>query len=94
MTAIDWVIVFVPALVATWGFLLGGIKLLVARIGNPNLAIGLFGVVLCWTAAASYTFLLTETARQIMSDQIMLLMLIGAGNLLLVIWSFVRPSKS
>ncbi len=94
MTVIDWVIVLVPALVAAWVFLLGGIKRLAARIGNANLTVGLSGMFLCWSAAASYLFLLTETARQIMSDQIMLLMIIGAGNLLLVIWSYVRPSKS
>ncbi|MEL6857925.1 MAG: hypothetical protein AAFO74_06035 [Pseudomonadota bacterium] len=94
MSAIDWVIILLPAVLAAWALLFGGIKIFIKRIGNTDMAIGLFGVVLCWAAAASYAFFLTEPAKQMMSDQTALLVLIGAGNLLLAIWSYLRPNKN
>ncbi len=94
MIMIDWIIISIPPLIVAWALLFGGIKLLIQRVGNPNLAIGLFGVTLCWAAAAAYTFLLTDVAKQMMSSQTKVLLLIGGGNLLLAIWSYFRPRQN
>lgn len=94
MTVLDWVIIFVPALIVAGASLFGGIKFLIRRIGNANLAIGIFGVVSCWTTVAAYTSLLSEPARLMFSGQIKMLAVIGAGNLLLAIWSYFWSKRN
>ena len=94
MTILDWVIIFVPALIAAGALLFGGLKILIQRIGNANLAIGIFGTVLCGATVAAYTHLLSEPARLMLDGQTKMLAVIGVGNLLLAIWSYFRPNRS
>lgn len=93
MTILDWVIIPIPAIVVAWALLAGGIKLLTGRFENENLAIGIFGAVLCLSSAAAYSTLLSSSAEQMMSGQVPLLWLIGAGNLVFAIWSWLKPSN-
>ncbi|MEQ9505672.1 MAG: hypothetical protein RLO80_05335 [Hyphomonas sp.] len=67
-----------------------GLKWLTARLGNSTMAIGLFGFVLCAVSVALWLLFMSPAGKETIRLQIILLSILGAGNLLLFLYELFR----
>lgn len=67
-----------------------GLKWLIARLGNPTMAIGLFGSVISAVSVALWLLFMSPAGKEAIRLQVILLSILGAGNLLVFLYELIR----
>jgi|GEM_PF-3847758 len=90
MTTLDILISIFPAIFAVPFFFFGGLGRVTAKLGNPNMAIGLFGTLLCFSSLAIFTLALSPSGKVAFANYFVLLAMVGIGNFLLLLWEIAQ----
>jgi hypothetical protein len=90
MTVLDILITMFPTLFAVPFFFFGGLKRLIVQLGNPDMAIGLFGAIICLSSVLVFAVALSPSAKVMFENYSMFLGIVGIGNLLLFLWELAQ----